>query len=60
MLLQLAKAGILILFLMSGWLIVAYFNRKQKKLPLDCDLLDETRGCLSCALADKCSDPHQP
>ncbi len=56
MLLQLAKAGILIIFLMLSWLVVAYFNRKSKNLSLNCDLLEETRGCLSCALADKCAD----
>jgi len=56
MLVQLAKAGFLIIFLMIGWLAVAYFNRKQKKLSLTCDLLEETRGCLSCVLADKCAD----
>ncbi|HED10819.1 MAG TPA: hypothetical protein ENJ10_09025 [Caldithrix abyssi] len=58
MIIQLIKAVVLILFLMIAWLAVNYFVRKQKKLSLDCDLLEHTRGCLSCALKDKCGKSH--
>jgi len=58
MILHLIKAIVLILFLMLAWLAVNYFVRKQKKLSVDCDLLEHTRGCLTCALKDNCSHNH--
>ena len=55
---QLLKAIVMLLFLMIGWLAVNYFVRRQKNLSLDCDLLEHTRGCLTCALKDKCNQSH--
>ncbi len=57
MLFQMIKAALIIAFLMVGWVSLQYIVRKKKKLTVDCDLLEDKKGCLGCT-GNSCSHKH--
>ncbi|MCB0281385.1 MAG: hypothetical protein H6627_06815 [Calditrichae bacterium] len=58
MLFHLLKAVFIIVFLMIGWVSLQYYYRKKRKLSLDCDLMQDKRGCLGCSHEGSCSHQH--
>jgi hypothetical protein len=54
MLFQMIKAALIIAFLMIGWVSLQYIVRRKKNLSVDCDLLEDKRGCMGCS-DDSCS-----
>ncbi len=54
MLFQIIKAALIIAFLMIGWISLQYFVRKKKNLTVDCDLLEDKKGCIGCS-DDSCN-----